>query len=282
MDGLGADLRAALDADIHEQNLRIGALFSGGALSNRDAAIAARILEHNERELRDPVLGRYHRGEREGSVSFLASMADPHAQREKAYRLAIVACVNGDYQTLSLLRSRGIAISGLTGRHGHAAGFAVDYPRCIEEFLKDGMDPAARWSVAGETTDLLVRTCEVNGRPDIIRFLLARGAAVSPAALLKACESRHHDAVYELMKNDVTVSLPGRSRDHRHAYEVDSVRRRVCMEQRAEIERLGRELQKSVADHERFVANEMPEMIAAATNMFHAEIIRLGKNAIGV
>jgi hypothetical protein len=265
-------LRSALDADIHQQNARISMLITTGVLSPSDNSLATRILRHNEQELADPVMGRYHRGDRDGSVDFLSEIPDAFLAREKTYRLAVVASFNGDHATLRKMRSSGISISSLRGRHGYAAGFAVDYPRCIQEYLDDGLDPAATWTVEDAPTDLVTRTCEVNCRPDVLKMLLEKGARGSPAALLKACETGAEDAVYALVRHDPALRLPRSVRRVRFLELVDKVRARICTEQKAEAESLARDLARSIEAHEAFVTSEMPALFAAATNVMQIEI----------
>lgn len=183
---LSSPLRRALDADVVDQNARLRALLEPGGLSAAEAAMARKILRCNDEELRDPVMGPYHRGVAGQALRRLLGIPDEGARRHKAYRLAIAASFAGDWETLRAMRASGVRISSLGGRHGLAAGYSVDYPRCLLEFLDDGMDPNAEWEVDDRPADLLTRAVEVNGRPDVVRLRVSRGARGTSRAALRA------------------------------------------------------------------------------------------------
>lgn len=280
MNGISPYLRTALDTGICEQNRRITLLVNNGQLPEYDRLILSKIKENNEKELKDPVLGKYHQGYHRESVDALLNIDDPHLAKDTACRLAIVACYTGDGLTLNNMRAHGIKISSLRSIHGYAAGFAVDYPACLQEFLKDGMDPSMTWYVDDKKTDLMIRTCELNGRSDIIKILLDNGATCSPTALLKACESGFEDAVYELVKHDPCIRLPEDVTNYHYMNMVDKARLRVCTEQKAEIGILKDSLQRSMNDHQRFINTEMPNLITAATNVFQLELNGLRRQLV--
>lgn len=268
---LSEALRRALDADIKDQNERLRELLERGALGAAEAHMARRILRCNYEELRDPVMGPYHRGDAARALATMTSMADGDAMRYKAYRLAIAASFGGDWETLRAMRDRGVRICALRGRHGFAAGYSVDYPACLAEFLDDGMDPNAEWTVDGKPSDLMTRAAEVNGRPDVIRALVSRGARCTSRALLRALERDHDDAAAEILRAAPDLTVPWLEQPRSVLAALCRVQARVLGDARREAERAAAERDRARAEHDRFVSIEFPALLTQAIASFSTE-----------
>eukprot|EP00873_Tetraselmis_striata_P033645 jgi/Tetstr1/453909/TSEL_040828.t1 len=221
----------------------------------------------------DPVMGPYHRGDSRLAVENLMRVTPPEAMRSKAYSLALAVSFKGDAATLRSMRGRGIRISALRGAYGLAAEYAVDYTSCLSEFLDDGMDPGAAWTVNGEARDILTRAVEVNGRPDVIRFLIGRGARCTPRSLAAALASGHEDAAYELLKSEPGVAARLDFRDKARGVLAGMIRvqMRVTAELREARDAATAESVRLRAEHDRFVQTEMPAAIAAAATRLSLE-----------
>ena len=273
-------LHRALDTRIVDQNARLRVLLDDGLLSPDERELATKIFRHNEEELRDPVMGRYYHGHSAAAMEELSRIPDSGLQRHKAYRLSIAASISGDWHALRAMRDGGIRISALRGRHGYAAGYAVDYPRCLAEFLDDGMDPNTEWTVDDDTSDLMTRTAEVNGRPDVIRLLVARGARCTCRALVRALQRNHDAAAVELIKTDPRLAVPKQDQTGDVLEALYRVHGTLLEGMRLEVERASEERDRALADHRRFVSIEFPALLTQAIGAYSAEN-RVLKAALG-
>lgn len=268
-------LLRALDADVVDQNVRLRALLDNGELSEAEACMARKVVKCNDEELNDPVMGAYHRGSVSKALTELSNTHDHEIKRYRAYRLAIATSFVGDWKTLRDMRTRGVRISTLRGRHGLAAGYAVDYPACLAEFLDDGMDPNATWQIGDKTTDLLTRAAEVNGRPDVIRMILGRGGKCTSRALVGALEHGHDDAAHEIIKRDPTVAVPKESQTRWVLASLYRVHSRIIKEMRLEMEDMARARDDTQKEHERFLNVEFPSLLTSAIGLYSLENTRL-------
>jgi hypothetical protein len=269
---LSTALCRVLEACVADQNPRLGALLASGVLSGFERSVVRHMMRCNESELLDPVMGPYHRGDAPAALGELARCGDPR----KGYRLAVAASVRGDVSTLRAMRSSGIRIASLTGGHGPAVCHAVASAVCLAEFLDDGADPNASWTSLGNRPyDLMTRAAEIVGGAEVVRTLVERGARCTDKALTRALEKDNDDAAVIMLCRDPSLSVPAERRTARVLASMCRVHRRIIADASREAEELRRELNTARAEHERFVAVELPSLLACAVGSYSSRINEL-------